>query len=177
MSQNRQERRSKAQAPQKAGAPAILQKTLLFGFIAFFVGALIASVLSEFLHRGSMPPSSQRVSIVHTGLTLGHLLEMNPAELAKVDLAEMNLLCAKGLPGVADFDLAACLKRLDEWTDRVDTETRRNWHRFKDNPAEYHHSEVEYRMGMLITVLQQDLGVHYDPALIPFSKPGQQGRW
>jgi hypothetical protein len=106
---------------------------------------------------------------------LGHLLELPPDQLAKVDIAEMNLLCAKGLPGVPEFDIAASLAILDQWADHVDSETRRNWHRFKDNPEDYHNSEAEFRMGMLITVLQQDYGVQYNPDLIPFSKPHQNG--
>ncbi len=91
---------------------------------------------------------------------------MKPAELAEVDIAEANLLCAGGLPGSENLDIAAKLKQLDSWTDRVTLETRRNLHRFKDNPAEYENSEIYYRMGMIVTVLQQDFGVHYNPDLI-----------
>jgi hypothetical protein len=46
--------------------------------------------------------------------TLGDLLEMSPSELSKVDLAEMYLLCASGLPGM-EVDIAYCLEYLDQW--------------------------------------------------------------
>jgi hypothetical protein len=142
---------------------------------AFVLGGSIVFAGAYHFYGHLVPPSAQRVSVVHPGLTLGHLLELPPDELAKVDIAEMNLLCAKGLPGVPDFDIAGSLAILDQWSDHVDSETRRNWHRFKDNPEDYHNSEAEFRMGMLITVLQQDYGVQYDPDLIPFAKPNQHG--
>ena len=177
MSQARRERRDKALREQSGEifTPYRSAKRFLSLAAALIIGSAITFAVAQHHYRGFVPPSAQRITTIHAGLTLGRLLEMPPGELAKVDLAEMNLLCAQGLPGVADFDMAASLALLDQWTDRVDAETRRNWHRFKDNPAEYHHSEVEYRMGMLVTVLQLDCGVHFNPDLIPFSQPGQQG--
>lgn len=177
MSQARRERKDKARREQSGEMPASPRsaKSFISLAVAVVIGSAITFAVAQHHYRGFVPPSAQRVTTIHARLTLGRLLEMPPEELAKVDLAVMNLLCAQGLPGVADFDMAASLALLDRWTDRVDTETRRNWHRFKDNPAEYHHSEVEYRIGMLITVLQLDCGVHYNPDLIPFSQPGQRG--
>ncbi len=90
---------------------------------------------------------------------------MSPAQLADVDIAEMNLLCAKGLPGSENLDAQKELQIVDYWTDRVDLETRRNRHRFKEHPEEYENSEIYYSMGMIVTVLEQDLGVRYNPAL------------
>lgn len=90
---------------------------------------------------------------------------MSPADLADVDIAEMNLLCATDLPGSEKLDIQKALKIIDYWTDRIDLETRRNRHRFKEHPEEYENSEIYYSMGMLVTVLQQDLGVRYNPAL------------
>jgi len=72
--------------------------------------------------------------VVHQGLTLGRLMEMTPDELAGVDVAETNLLCAQDLPGAENLDIRAALETLDQRADHVEMETRRNWHRFKDNP-------------------------------------------
>ncbi|MFC7339309.1 tetratricopeptide repeat protein [Haloferula chungangensis] len=36
-------------------------------------------------------------------------------------------------------------------------------HRFRSNPADYENSEPYYRMAMLVTVLQQDFGIIYNP--------------
>lgn len=104
------------------------------------------------------PPATDQT----TPLTLGKLTGMKPEELAGIDVATMNLLCAQGLPGSEDLDMAAGLRTLDEWARHVDTEIARNHHRFVDNPAEYENKENLYKMVMLILTLQQDLGVHYD---------------
>jgi len=91
---------------------------------------------------------------------------MSGDDLAKADIALVNLLCAQGLPGSEALDIPAVLKTLDKWAARVASETRKYYPGFLRNPAENNYSEADYRMGMLITVLQQDLGVSYNPARI-----------
>jgi len=93
---------------------------------------------------------------------LEQLLTMTPKQLASVDVAEMNLLCATGLPGAKDLDIDTCLAKLDAWAARVKSETDRHLYRFQQKPGEYEHSEGYFRMLMLVTVLQQDFGVHYN---------------
>lgn len=132
---------------------------------AFLIGAVLVYGIAHYRLKSS-PNSVQRTFAVNTGLTLGRLLEMSSTELADVDIAEMNLLCAKGLPGAEKMDIEKAVKIVDYWTDRVDLETKRNRHRFKEHPEEYENSEIYYSMGMLVTVLQQDLDVHYNPTLI-----------
>jgi hypothetical protein len=96
-------------------------------------------------------------------MTLATLLALDPAHLAQYDVAAVNLLCAEGLPGAEGLDRPRCLALLDEWAKRIGAETERNLHRFRERPLEYENSEAFFRMGMLVTVLQQDLGVRYNP--------------
>ena len=96
--------------------------------------------------------------------TLAGLVAMPPEELAKVDVAVVNLLCAEGLPGAEGLEIDHALATLDGWAARVRSETARNLHLFSDDPARFHGNEGEYRFKMLVTVLQQDLGVAYNPA-------------
>lgn len=98
--------------------------------------------------------------------SLDELLMMSPEELSEVDIAVMNLLCAQGLPGAEGLEVPKILGLLDIWAGYVKYETERNLYKFKNNPAEYNNSEADYRMLMLVTVLQQDLGVHYNMAKI-----------
>jgi hypothetical protein len=53
------------------------------------------------------------------------LLAMTPEELARVDIALMNLLCAKGLPGAEKLDIPPALRKRDEWAAKVRFETER----------------------------------------------------
>ena len=44
---------------------------------------------------------------------LDSLLALSPEELCRTDIAEMNLLCATGLPGAANLSVGRCLATLD----------------------------------------------------------------
>jgi hypothetical protein len=83
--------------------------------------------------------------------------------LCHVDIAEMNLLCATGLPGAGNLSAGRCRATLDAWARQVRRETDRHLYRFRQAPAEFNHSEGYFRMLMLVTVLQQDFGVRYNP--------------
>jgi len=98
--------------------------------------------------------------------SLGDLLHMPFEERRKLQLGFVNLLCASSLPGSGDLDIHACMGRLHEWTDRVRTETERQLPRFRARPKDFRDSEAYFRVLVMITVLQRDLGVSYDPAAI-----------
>ena len=82
------------------------------------------------------------------------------------DIAEWNLVCASELPGSQSLILDAALKRLDDMANHVSSEIRRNYYRFLLNPAEGEFSRAKYLVLMMVTVLQQDFGVQYNPDCI-----------
>ena len=98
--------------------------------------------------------------------TFAEVLSLPAEQLTGCDLALMNLLCTEDLPCAEGLEMHTCLSRLDAYAQRVAAETQRNLHRFLEHPQDYENSEAYYRMGMLITVLQQDCGVRYNPARI-----------
>ncbi len=108
-------------------------------------------------------PSS---SVFKQPATLKELLALSPADLEKCDLARMNLLCAEGLPGSEDLKIDDTLATLDSWAQHVKSETDRNFHHFRETPADFNNSESYYRALLLITVVQQDFNIHYNPAHI-----------
>ena len=63
--------------------------------------------------------------------------------------------------GAEKLDVRKCLKTVDDWAKMVRFDADRHYYRFQRNPAEFSNSEGEYRIMMLVTVLQQDCGVHY----------------
>lgn len=95
--------------------------------------------------------------------TLGELLFLPLNNNARLDLGFKNILCATGLPDTMDLDVPACLKKLQEWAQHVKAETERNLHRFQSDPGDYENWESYYRVLMMVTVLQQDCGIRYDP--------------
>lgn len=96
------------------------------------------------------------------------LLAMSPSELATVDIALMNLLSAKGLPGAENIDIPAILKQLDAWAAKVKFETERHLYRVKDPryAEHYANSEARLRAEFIVQCLQEDCGVRYNPERI-----------
>lgn len=89
---------------------------------------------------------------------------MSGDELAGHDIALVNLRCAEGLPGSESLDITACLRTLNEWAQRVRAETERHLYRAHDPKyaQHYRNSEAFLRASMMIQVLQEDCGVHYN---------------
>ncbi len=93
---------------------------------------------------------------------LWRVAAMTDEELAAVDIAYINLLCATGLPGSESLNIPQCRQTLDQWAALVQRQTEKYLYKFQQNPKEYEGKEGYFRMLMLVTVLQQDLGVHYN---------------
>lgn len=95
--------------------------------------------------------------------TLAELLALPSEQLEKVDIARMNLLCAEGLRGSENLNVEDCLRTLDAWTDHVKRETKRNFHHFLERPKKFNSSIPYYQLGMMGTVLAEDLRIRYNP--------------
>ncbi len=72
---------------------------------------LVCSLLFVSPARAAAPP------------TIDELLELSPSQRAVIGPAELNLLCAAGLPDGQDVDTARCLAALEQWTTLVRGET------------------------------------------------------
>ncbi len=140
--------------------------------VAILVGGLgLVGYLTNAGRRSNAPSSSARKV-----QSLEDLLASKPEDLAGIDIAEMNLLCATGLPGAEDLDIDKCLAKLDRWADRVKHETERHLYRltdpkFHDHAEHYRHSEARFRAEWLVSVLQQDIGLHYHAGFVAPDQP------
>jgi hypothetical protein len=83
--------------------------------------------------------------------------------LASLDIAAVNLACAKGLPGAETLDVPACLAKIDEWSEKVREATSRNFDKFKDEPRLFDGSFGKFYMTVLCTTLERECGVQYNP--------------
>ena len=101
-----------------------------------------------------------------TPQTLKDLLALSPAEIERCDIARLNLLCAEGLPGAENLNVENFLARLDQMARHVDAETKRHFYKFLQSKTDYNNSEGYFRCLALVTVLQQDFGIRYNPARI-----------
>jgi hypothetical protein len=162
---SRESRRRRREARQSASRRSFGSR----GAVRLFVGIVGLCILGLFaalvLNPGRSPTPNSAASASEPGppSSYASLCALGTNELAKCDIALMNLLCAEELKGAENLDVKECLKLLDGIAQGVKAETDRHLYKFHANPAEFNHSEGYYRMMMMASVLQQDLGVHYSP--------------
>ena len=89
------------------------------------------------------------------------LCNLSDTELGRLDVAEVNLACARGLPGSESLNVAFCLRTLDAWARRIGQHTQQMKGLFERHPERFEHSWGRFCIMDMITVLQRDLGVSY----------------
>jgi hypothetical protein len=94
------------------------------------------------------------------------LVRLPDEQLARLDVALMNLACAAGLSGSERIDIERCLTTLDDWANRCRTFTQAVLPHFHRGRCDYPESEPKFRIQAMITHLQRDLGVRYHPGRI-----------
>lgn len=161
-----------------------VNKTIIV--FVLLVGAVISSIIiavatcteSRIRSKGvRSEPSAAALSVSSfLPLSVHDLLALPVEALSNVDIARMNLLAAKGLPGAESVDMDVVIRQLDDWADGVRAETDRHLYRVTDPryADHYQRSEARLRAEMLVQVLQEDCGVHYNAERIrkvDFSNP------
>jgi len=154
-------------------APQWFTPTLAPGNSSSGSTGLVHSDIST-LHLGSRDRVAHEY--VHTQFeleptTLDELLSIAEGDLYRVDIARMNLLCATELESTQYLDadgIEHALVTLDDWAKRVAYETDRHAYRITDPryADRYQGSEAHFRAEMLAQVLQEDLGVKYNPEAV-----------
>ena len=91
------------------------------------------------------------------------LVRLSAPDLARLDIAVMNLACFEGLPGADQVDWERCLRTLDEWAVKCRRFTDGVMPYFRAGQCDYPESEPRFRIQALISHLQRDLGVRYHP--------------
>jgi len=134
----------------------VLIVAIATGYLAFFREKPVSRT-NQPRPRGYPP-----LTYVQKVKSLDDLLQMTPEQLADVDIAEMNLLCATGLQGAEKLDVGKALARLNDYADRVRYWTEQSMWDFRQNPGEFKNSEAKFRVLLLISVVRQDFGVHYN---------------
>ena len=147
-------------------------RSLLPLMISFVLGAMAALAVAHglpFPHPISerfperMREGNPKASLSRRdGLSFGDILTFAHSESQSVDVAEANILCAEGLPGVSDLDVSRCLEKIDGWTERVRKETQRRLSEYARSPQTYDNSEARFRLSILADVLRKDIGLYYD---------------
>ena len=98
--------------------------------------------------------------------TFEELVQLSDEELEVFDVARMNLLCAKGLPGSENLDIEQCLQKLDEWTLHVLRQEKKYLPAFFQNLEKYKNSMALFKGAYLGYAVQGDFKCGYNEALV-----------
>ena len=149
-------------APQRIRCRFRRQKGVSQALILAVCGSLF--VLSWLVVRlPVLSPPQIALSHCLSTLSFSELAKLPTDRLSQMDIALMNLLAAGGLRGSEESELSSLFAELDRMTAKVKAETERHLPRFRKSPQEFNHSEAYFKMLCLVTVLQQDFGIHYSP--------------
>ncbi len=110
---------------------------------------------------GSASTIPDVVSQPAISLSLEDLLRMPADDLARLDIALVNLLCATGLPGNEKLNIAQCLATIDEWTELVRRETKKGYARYLRNPDPNKGSDAVYRLWVVMHTLRTRISVEH----------------
>lgn len=80
-----------------------------------------------------------------------------------LDIALLNFVCASELPGAPSQPIEHYLQWLDDATEKVRLATELNYFKFLEAPGAFDNSQARFCMVCLVTVLQREVGVHYNP--------------
>jgi len=94
------------------------------------------------------------------------LIMLSEGELASVDVARTNLLCAKGLVDAESLDIDKNLAVIDNWAAIVQKQIDRYRPTYYRNPGRYEHSMSKFLAINLVLSIQQDLKCGYNKELI-----------
>ncbi len=98
--------------------------------------------------------------------TFSDLMQLTPAQLAKQDIARINLLCATDLHGSENLNVQQCLNILDEVAKQIEEATRKAISRYYQDP--YFHKNYslnQFKIMAMISYVQNKLGWIYNPDL------------
>jgi hypothetical protein len=93
------------------------------------------------------------------------LTNQTDEQLARLDVAEVNLACAVGLPRTEGVEEAFCRQTLDGWAGRASAAMRQWEGDYRQQPERFEHSWPRYLAMTLLTVLNRHIGIGYHPHL------------
>lgn len=95
--------------------------------------------------------------------TLWRLLDLCDADLERIDLVVMNLAVARGIPALAELEVARYARVVDEWTVQFTRWLRGAEPRFHKTPQHWKNDIRFFRIGMLAGYMGKYLGLGYVP--------------
>lgn len=129
-------------------------------------GHIIASVIA-LIAVGGIAFAYQQNRKSKIPQTFEELIQLSDEEIEKFDIARMNLLCAKGLPGSEDLDIEQCLQKLDHWAEYVRKKETQDYPGIFLRNQTYYKNSLAFSKGIFLAlIIKQDLGCDYNQQLV-----------
>jgi hypothetical protein len=96
-----------------------------------------------------------------TSPTLWHLLALDDAALEQTDVVLLNLAVAKGIPSLADLDVARYVRIVDDWARQFRQVLPGMEQQFRKTPSRWKNDVRFFRVGMLMGFLGHEIGLGY----------------
>lgn len=151
-----------------ATAPSTVRRLLTApGLAGFLLGAAVtvAVTLVCAATAGVLPRNNLPQVLPDKTLRFEDLLALTPDQIAKTDIAVLNLACAEGLPGAENLNARECLDTLDRWAGEISAETEKHLYVYRNNPGQWGNSEHWWRVGYMARFLTVFYGTSYNPEL------------
>ena len=168
MEQSNHKRHKNKFAEPRTGVPqsGVLVQDKRQGWWLWIIAALVLGVCVPYgIHHRQYKNTSIPVSRYKHIPTLNELLTMSTDELARQDLAIVNLACAEGLHGSENLDVRACLRQIDGWTASLAGLLKEREFMFYRLADKMDNSINRWRCGAIVQYLNQMVGLSYNPAL------------
>lgn len=138
--------------------------------VCIAIGFALTSGCGKSEEKSETSPKSNAEKAANLALPVpknfAELVALSPEELAKIDIARVNLLCAEGLPGSENLDIEKSLGTLDQWA-RIARQAEQKYRPgYFQNPGRYDHSLAKFKAINLALTLKQDLGCGYNMNLV-----------
>ncbi len=101
--------------------------------------------------------------------TVDQLMALTDAELEKVDPLIVNLTVARGIPEFEKLDVKRYVEVVDGWAKEIQFDIDRHRYRFEQDPAQFNHSEPQYKIEWLISDIYTVFKIDYDILDFDFS--------
>jgi hypothetical protein len=132
--------------------------------IAFFVVRCLPLIAFFVLLFPFLSQAQQQFASVDE--QLAYLATLPEEELAKYDIAYLNLVCAQGLNGSENLDIPACLAKLDEMAAHIGAKIEAGQYLYERDPASFENSLGHFKAISMVTYAVKDYVVIYNPARI-----------
>ena len=96
-----------------------------------------------------------------TRMTLWQLLALEDAALEQADVVLLNLCVAKGIPSLADLNIARYVRIVDDWTQQFARVLPGMEENFSKTPERWENDIRFFRIGMLQGFLGHEIGIRY----------------